>query len=70
MAEPGQLPEESLAVFKRYIARLFSVNIADPNVGVTFADDALGAVNGYVVGRLTWQDFVWRCEALLEDSPE
>ena len=69
MADTSQLPEESLDVFKLYIAKVASVNIVDPNVGVTFADDALGAITGYAMGHLTWQDFVWRCEALLEDDP-
>jgi hypothetical protein len=64
-----QASEESLENFKRYISRLFSVNIADPNVGIGFADDSLSLIGKYSSGALAWQEFAQRCEALLDSAP-
>ena len=60
-----QLPDESLEAFKDYIDQLLSVNIADPNVSVTFTGDALGAIGSYAAGRSPWKEFASRCSSLL-----
>ena len=62
------VPDESLAAFRQYISRVFSMNISDPNEGVALAEEGIGAVGAYAAGRITWQEFVARCETLLANA--
>jgi len=58
---------ETLATFRRYVARLFSVNIMD--VSDNFPEDALNAVVEYADGSMSWPEFVSRADVLLADVP-
>ena len=59
------MPDETLANFREYVSRLFSLSTDDPNLGVSLADDAISAVNSYASGRLTWDEFVSQSEAII-----
>jgi hypothetical protein len=66
----GTMLGEDLAAFRAYVAQLFSASaaITDPNLGVSFADMATGAIAGYASGRLTWQRFATEGDALLREA--
>jgi len=64
------LPDEDLATFKRYVARLFSVPVDDPNLGVALASDAIGAVHAYAADAIPWSQFVARADAILKAGGE
>ena len=61
---------ESLASFKRLVARLLERETSDPNEAVGYGDALISLIHNYAAGRIEWNDFLEGCAELLQERTD